>query len=367
MAPPALQAAGAVLGERQIAPRLAMAAAAAALAMLMLIAAPLALLTSSESGSGEIAPGDEAIPAALVPVFNEASRVFAVNAYLLASVADQESTFGTVPGWRSVNTSGCVGLMQICVGGAGGDSWTPSKDAYQRGHRPASYAFQTTDHPNILDSFDSVMAAAVHLRGKVGGRPIPQLDDLAYRALCGYYGACSDGIAGNYAADVLARAKSWEREQATPSTPAVPPFGAVTALAWPVHGPVTSPFCQRRAWEACHPGVDIGVASGTTILAAADGRVVLVQSTESSGGYGNFTCLQHTSALSTCYAHQERILVHVGETVSRGQPIGISDCTGRCYGPHLHFEVRLDGRVVCPAPYLGESPRSMCAPGAPTA
>ena len=70
----------------------------------------------------------------------------------------------------------------------------------------------------MLDSFDNVMAAAVHLRGKVGGRPIPQLDDVAYRALCGYYGACADGIAGNYAADVLERARAWQREAASASS-----------------------------------------------------------------------------------------------------------------------------------------------------
>jgi murein DD-endopeptidase MepM/ murein hydrolase activator NlpD len=204
------------------------------------------------------------------------------------------------------------------------------------------------------------MAAAVHLRGKVGGQPIPKLDDVAYRALCGYYGACSDGIAGNYAADVLNRARSWERAggDAMPSTPVL---GVTSALAWPVRGPITSLFCERRAWEACHPGIDIGVPSGTPILAAAAGRVSLVQSTAASGGYGNFTCVQHTSALSTCYAHQQRALVTVGEFVSRGQAIGISDCTGRCYGPHLHFEVRVNEQPTCPAPYLGVPRASICA------
>ena len=367
MATPALEAAGAALGGRDLAPRAIAAAAAAMLALLLMIAAPLAILSSTSGGSGEITQPATAIPPALLPVFNEASRVYAVNAYLLASIADQESTFGTGPGWRTVNSAGCVGLMQMCVGGAGGDSWTPTKNAYRRGQRPSSYAFGTEEHPNILDSFDNVMAAAVHLRGKVGGQPIPRLDDVAYRALCGYYGACSDGIAGNYAADVLARAKTWQRQSAATASPSIPALGSTAPLLWPVHGPVTSAFCQHRAWEACHPGVDIGVPSGTTILAAAAGRVALVQSTSASGGYGNFTCLQHTSALTTCYAHQERILVRAGQTVDRGQPIGISDCTGRCYGPHLHFEVRLEGHVVCPAPYLSVAPSTMCAPGAPGA
>lgn len=365
MSTPALQGAGLALGDRQFAPRVAVAAAAASLGLLVLIAAPLALLSSSGSAD-QIPRGNGVIPVGLVPVFNEAARVYDVNAYLLASIADQESTFGTGAGWDTVNSAGCVGLMQMCVGGAGGDSWTPTKNAYRRGNRPSTYSFTTAHHPDVLDSFDNVMAAAVHLRGKVGNRPIAQLDNTAYQALCGYYGACSDGVAGNYAADVLNRAKSWEHQGALQVGPGTPALGSAAPLAWPVRGPVTSLFCEHRSWEACHPGVDIGVPSGTPILAAADGRIALVQSTASSGGYGNFTCVAHTSSVSTCYAHQERILVRAGEAVARGQQIGVSGCTGRCYGPHLHFEVRVAGHVVCPARYLGVPAATMCAPGAPT-
>ncbi len=69
--------------------------------------------------------------------------------------------------------------------------------------------------------------------------------------------------------------------------------------------------------------------------------------------------------MSTCYAHQQRIIVTLGQLVARGQPIGTSDCTGRCYGTHLHFEVRVDGRMVCPARYLAVPTPSMCAKGSP--
>jgi len=120
-------------------------------------------------------------------------------------------------------------------------------------------------------------------------------------------------------------------------------------LIWPVNGPITSPFCERRPWEACHPGIDIGVPSGTPIHAADSGRVSIAGWV---GGYGNYTCIQHTATLSTCYGHQERILVHVGQGVSQGQVIGLSDCTGLCFGPHLHFEVRINGSVVNPLNYL---------------
>jgi peptidoglycan DL-endopeptidase CwlO len=124
------------------------------------------------------------------------------------------------------------------------------------------------------------------------------------------------------------------------------------SLIWPVNGPITSPFCESRAWESCHPGIDIGVPSGTPIRAAAAGSVSLIQSEAQSGGYGNFTCIQHTGAMATCYAHQSSIGVSMGQRVSQGQVIGLTGCTGRCFGPHLHFEVRINGAVTNPLNYL---------------
>ncbi len=123
-------------------------------------------------------------------------------------------------------------------------------------------------------------------------------------------------------------------------------------LIWPVNGPITSPFCESRAWESCHPGIDIGVPSGTPIRAAANGTVVLMQVEAVSGGYGNYTCIQHAGPLSTCYAHQSRFATSMGAHVSQGQVIGYSGCTGRCFGPHLHFETRINGAVVNPMNYL---------------
>src|SRR5215211_2235006 len=242
MAAPAVQAVATAVAGRVLAPRALAAAGAALLALLMLIVAPLALISSIGGGSKEIDRGAQWIPAGLVAVFSEAARVYSVNAYLLAAIAEQESTFGTGPGWRTVNSAGCVGLMQMCVGGRGGDSWSATKYAYRRGQRPPAYSFMTERHPDVLDAFDNVMAAAVHLRGKVAGRPIPNLDGLAYQALCGYYGACSDGIAGNYAADVLERARTWERDaHADPAPTSTPALGQNAALGWPVRGAVTSP------------------------------------------------------------------------------------------------------------------------------
>lgn len=123
-------------------------------------------------------------------------------------------------------------------------------------------------------------------------------------------------------------------------------------LIWPVNGPITSPFCERRAWEACHPGIDIGVPEGTPIHAAAAGRVILMQSVAQSGGYGNYTCIQHTQTMSSCYAHQSRFGTTLGATVAQGQVIGYVGNTGHSFGAHLHWEVRINGAVVNPASYV---------------
>jgi peptidoglycan DL-endopeptidase CwlO len=123
---------------------------------------------------------------------------------------------------------------------------------------------------------------------------------------------------------------------------------------WPVNGPITSGFGARNigAGGEFHPGIDIGAGTGTPIRAAGAGTVTLMQPESASGGYGNFTCISHTSSISTCYGHQSRFGTHPGARVSQGQVIGFVGCTGRCFGPHLHFEVRVNGSVVNPLGYL---------------
>jgi murein DD-endopeptidase MepM/ murein hydrolase activator NlpD len=132
------------------------------------------------------------------------------------------------------------------------------------------------------------------------------------------------------------------------------PAGPVSSsgLIWPVDGPVVSGFGWRFGGSEFHEGIDIAVPTGTPIRAAASGTVVLQQSEASSGGYGNFTCIDHGGGLSTCYAHQESFAVSSGQQVSQGQIIGYSDCTGYCFGPHVHFEVRVNGVAQDPLAYL---------------
>ena len=143
-----------------------------------------------------------------------------------------------------------------------------------------------------------------------------------------------------------------------PGVPAAPagPFRGESSegFIWPVNGPVVSPFGPRdiNGGYENHPGIDIAVPSGTPIHAAANGVVLFTQPEASSGGYGNYTCIDHGSGISTCYAHQSSFAVSQGQEVQQGDVIGISDCTGYCFGPHLHFEVRINGTVTDPMAYL---------------
>jgi murein DD-endopeptidase MepM/ murein hydrolase activator NlpD len=122
-------------------------------------------------------------------------------------------------------------------------------------------------------------------------------------------------------------------------------------LIWPVNGPISGVFGEARPGHM-HTGLDIAAAEGTPIRAADSGRVVLMQGVGSSGGYGNFTCIQHTASMSTCYAHQSRFGTSMGASVSKGQVIGYVGNTGHSFGAHLHFEVRVNGSPVNPAAYL---------------
>ncbi len=128
--------------------------------------------------------------------------------------------------------------------------------------------------------------------------------------------------------------------------------GNGSGLIWPVDGPVVSGFGSRFGGSEFHEGIDIAVPSGTPIRAAASGTVIFTESEASSGGYGNFTCIDHGGGLSTCYAHQETFAVSAGQQVSQGDVIGYSDCTGHCFGPHVHFEVRINGAPTDPMGYL---------------
>ena len=128
------------------------------------------------------------------------------------------------------------------------------------------------------------------------------------------------------------------------------PSASAAGFIWPVEGTLSSGFGYR--WGRMHEGIDIAAAEGTPIRAAADGTVILMQSEYESGGYGNYTCIDHGGGLSTCYAHQSSFATSVGTSVNQGDLIGYVGNTGHSFGAHLHFEVRINGAPTDPLGYL---------------
>ncbi|HPT83714.1 MAG TPA: peptidoglycan DD-metalloendopeptidase family protein [Limnochordia bacterium] len=119
------------------------------------------------------------------------------------------------------------------------------------------------------------------------------------------------------------------------------------AFDWPVTGRISSPFGPR--WGRMHNGLDIAVNTGTPVRAAADGRVTFAGW---NGGYGILVIVDHGNNVETRYAHNSRLNVKVGQSVTRGQVIAYSGNTGNSTGPHVHFEIRYRGNPVNPQSYL---------------
>jgi septal ring factor EnvC (AmiA/AmiB activator) len=154
-------------------------------------------------------------------------------------------------------------------------------------------------------------------------------------------------------AEAAARAQAAARAaQAAPAgraapAPAGPPARSSSGLIWPISGTVTSGFGVR--WGAAHQGIDIGANEGTPIHAAAAGQVFFAGVMD---GYGNVVLIDHGNGMTTLYGHQSRLGSSVGQNVGQGQVIGYVGSTGHSTGPHLHFEVRINGSPRDPMGYL---------------
>jgi murein DD-endopeptidase MepM/ murein hydrolase activator NlpD len=122
---------------------------------------------------------------------------------------------------------------------------------------------------------------------------------------------------------------------------------SAAGLIWPCDGVVVSGFGMR--WGRMHEGIDIGCAYGAPNRAAAAGTVIYAGWL---GGYGNLVVVDHGNGLSTAYAHASAILVSVGQGVAQGETVSLVGATGHATGPHLHFEVRVNGVAVDPVLYL---------------
>jgi murein DD-endopeptidase MepM/ murein hydrolase activator NlpD len=139
---------------------------------------------------------------------------------------------------------------------------------------------------------------------------------------------------------------------ATPAPAGPAPVGG-GQLLFPAAGPITSPYGYRThpifGDQRLHTGIDIGAGYGAPVIAADAGTVAYVGV---MSGYGNVIVLDHGGGLATTYNHLSAFHVGSGQIVSRGSSIGAVGCTGYCTGPHLHFEVRVNGTPVDPMPYL---------------
>jgi len=155
---------------------------------------------------------------------------------------------------------------------------------------------------------------------------------------------------------------------AVAETPALAPVQAVAEPAGPVtrqllfsapvrgYG-VNSPFGLRKlAGEArarAHKGVDIAAPKGTGVWVAAEGRVL--RTGYDAGGFGNFIEVSHPNGMTSLYGHLSRVDVASGMTVESGQRIGLVGSTGYSTGPHLHFQIERNGRMVDPARVVGRA------------
>lgn len=136
-----------------------------------------------------------------------------------------------------------------------------------------------------------------------------------------------------------------------PASP--PPARGSGRLRYPINAPVTSEYGWRvhpvYGTRKLHAGMDFGAAYGSAIHAAGSGVVVTAGW---MGGYGNAVVIDHGGGVATLYGHQSRLAVSAGRRVSAGQVVGYVGSTGLSTGPHLHFEVRVNGSPVNPRGYL---------------
>jgi murein DD-endopeptidase MepM/ murein hydrolase activator NlpD len=134
-----------------------------------------------------------------------------------------------------------------------------------------------------------------------------------------------------------------------PQPKCIPGLGGPVLFAWPVRGPITSPFGMRvdpvTGNYQLHSGIDIGADYGVPITASADGSVIYAGW---YGGYGNAIIIDHGGGWSTLYAHCSAMYVSVNQPVRQGQVIGAVGATGWATGPHLHFEIRRNGVPLDP-------------------
>ncbi len=209
---------------------------------------------------------------------------------------------------------------------------------------------QRTVRDRLLSSRDALLDAQSAKRTALASiREDRQTFVAEVEALQAQSAALAARIAAAQAAAAARAATASSAEGATTAAaPAAAASGSsASSLVWPVSGAVTSSFGTR--WGRMHEGIDIAVPSGTPVHAAAAGTVIYAGWMD---GYGNIVVVDHGGGISTAYAHNTSIAVGPGQQVAQGTVLAASGSTGHSTGPHVHFEVRVNGSPVDPTGYL---------------
>jgi murein DD-endopeptidase MepM/ murein hydrolase activator NlpD len=195
--------------------------------------------------------------------------------------------------------------------------------------------------------------AQASLRRTLSARPAPPAEPIELAAESG----TAEPLLASQADHLLAtvRAETRSLRGLEPLVTQTVRTLAALPLRWPVRAAVSSEFGERPSpWSGSpefHGGIDIAAHAGTRVVAPSPARVAFVGATPE---YGNTVILDHGNAVHTRFGHLERVIVKRGQKVERGQPVALSGNTGRSTGPHLHYEVIVQGRRVNPRPYLRE-------------
>ncbi len=204
-------------------------------------------------------------------------------------------------------------------------------------HRVAELTRENARVDQLALSLRDAEAKYALLRGMLGARIPPVQQDSGQPA--------DEGARLYVAPPMLARAPA-ASDSGEPAGPSIPYRWPLSVPSYQTRGMISPAPSQEP-----HPGIDLAVPEGSDVRAAGGGRV---ESTGNDSSYGLFVLLRHPAGYETMYGHLSRVLVSPGDEVRAGQVIALSGNTGRSTAPHLHFEVRRDGRSVDPLSLVKE-------------
>jgi len=207
----------------------------------------------------------------------------------------------------------------------------------------AALAFVSSAAPAFANSSAAADIAAP-LRASQAAKSGAEAGDPEFRQLFSSWKSLDNGIVMPRAPATQGGGLVTAARSGSVSIPSIMPVSSARLSSG--YGMRTHPVLGGRR---AHKGVDLPAATGTPIHAAADG---VVGKADWFGGYGLYVQLEHGGAFETRYGHMSRIAVASGQTVRKGDIIGYVGTTGRSTGPHLHYEVRVNGEAVNPAPYM---------------